>query len=119
MTVHDGVHVGPRFVDRAVDEALEREVALALDAVAFEIVDDDVGRLDVRGCQTSRLQEAIRVARVAHADVTVAVDHRFTEQDPIGKREFSSLIDGKRVLHRPTPFGLRKNLLPVVLTINN
>jgi hypothetical protein len=94
VVVDDGLDVRAAAVDLAVDEALEVERARVVDGAAVEVVLHDVARADQLRRQRSREQVALRLPRVAHAHVSVAVDHALVGQDPIGGDE---VLDQTRV----------------------
>src|SRR5262249_6661428 len=89
MIVDDGVHVGPCFIDRAVNEALEvgRRCVL-IDGVAVERVFDNVGALDALGCARARQEVMPRIVRVPRADVTERIDDALVRQNAIGRHQF-------------------------------
>ena len=68
-----------------MQEALgaERPVVLA-GRRAVEREREDIARLDERGGTVAREQEAVGIARMAHADVSVFVEHAVMRQDPVG-----------------------------------
>ena len=45
---------------------------------------EDVAGLDERGRTIARQQEAVGIAGMAHADVSVFVEHAMMRQDPVG-----------------------------------
>jgi hypothetical protein len=61
----------------------ERPVVLA-GRRAVERERQDIARLDERGGTIAREQEAIGRARMAHADVSVFVEHTVMRQDTVG-----------------------------------
>ena len=70
MVVHHGVHVRPRLVDGAVDEALEiRRAAALVDRRAVEGIFDDVVALDALGRTRPRQQIMLRIVGVPGADM--------------------------------------------------
>ena len=108
------IDLRPRRVDRGMQEALgaERPVVLARRrAVEREL--QDVARLDERGGAIARQQEATRIVRMAHADVSVFVEHAVMRQDPVGddqivdralqcrhQMRMFSCVNATRALHR-------------------
>src|SRR5262245_48878586 len=84
MGMHDRNHVGARFIDRAVDEALEVRLALvAAQHVALQIELHDVARLDELRSERAREEVALRVFGMAHADVAVRIDHVLIGENPV------------------------------------
>ena len=70
MVVHHGVHVRPRLVDGAVDEALEiRRAAALVDRRAVVGIFDDVVALDALGRARPRQQIMLRIVGVPGADM--------------------------------------------------
>ena len=70
MVVHHGVHVRPRLVDGAVDEALQiRRAAALVDRGAVESIFDDVVALDALRRARPRQQIMLRIVGVASADM--------------------------------------------------
>ncbi|OLB11494.1 MAG: hypothetical protein AUH18_06065 [Candidatus Rokubacteria bacterium 13_2_20CM_69_10] len=87
MRVHDGVDVGARFVDRAMDEALEIGLAAVAHRCAIELELHDVVTLDQLGTERAREQVARGMRRVAQAHVAIRVDDVFVGQDSVGDDE--------------------------------
>ena len=82
------IHVRPRLVDLAVDEALEEHAAAALvDGIAIEIELHDVGGGDVRRRHRARHQVAVRIGRVADADMAKGVEHALIGQNAVRRDE--------------------------------
>ncbi len=78
------IDLGPRGIDRRVQEALRAErpvVVVHRRSVEREL--EDVAGLDERAGTGAREQEAARIARMAHADVSVFVEHAVIRQDPV------------------------------------
>ena len=70
MIVHHGVHVRPRLIDGAVDEALEIWRAAAfVDRGAVESIFDEVVALDALGRARPRQQKMLRIVGVAGTDM--------------------------------------------------
>ena len=93
MGVHHRLHVGPRLVDAAVDEALVIErPAVVLRRRAVEVELHDVGLADHLGRERAGEEEAARVARMAHADVAVGIDDVFVREDAVRDHEVADEI---------------------------
>ena len=78
MAVHHRIDVRPRLVDLAVDEALAVEqlaVVLGIDGLAVEIEHQNVGGGHQFRRDRARDQIAVRIARIAHADMAEGVEH--------------------------------------------
>ena len=89
MVVHHGVHVRPRFVDRAVDEALQIGRAAALvDRRAVEGIFDDVVALDALRRARPRQQIMLRIVGMPGADMAEGIDDALVGQDAIGGHQF-------------------------------
>ena len=89
VAVHDRLHVGPRLIDRAVNEALGEQPRLRrLHRSRSEIEFENVARGDQRGSQRARHQVAGRIGRVADADVPIGVEHAFVGEDAARRRQF-------------------------------
>ncbi len=72
------IDVRPRLVDLAVDEALAvKQLAIVpgVDGLAVEIEHENIGRRHRFRRERARDQIAVRVARVAHADMAEGVEH--------------------------------------------
>ena len=90
MAVHHRVDVGPRLVDFAVDEALAVEqlaVVLGIDGLAVEVEDENVGGGHRFRRDRARDQIAVRIARVAHADMAEGIEHVQSRQRAVGGDE--------------------------------
>ena len=87
MRMHDGIDIGPRLEDLAVQVALAvhppaaRIDRLAVGDAEFEHV---LGSHE-RGRHGAGQQEAGWVLGRAHADMAEAVEHGLVHQDPIGR----------------------------------
>ena len=89
MVVHDRHDIRPRFVERAVDEPLEvRRAAARIDRRAIERELHDVIRLDAIGCTRAREKIALRIVRIAHADVSEGIDHALAREDAVCRDKF-------------------------------
>ena len=90
MAVHHRIDVRPRLVDLAVDEALAVEqlaVVLGIDGLAVEIEHEDIGRGHRFRRDRARHQIAMRIARIAHADMTEGIEHVEPRQRAVGGDE--------------------------------
>ena len=83
------MHVGPRAVDLAVDEALEIDApARRVDRAAVEVERQDVGRRrPAPGAMLRASRKCSADAVMPDADVTEAVDDALVVEDAIGDRE--------------------------------
>ena len=82
MAVHDGLNIGPRLVDLAVNEALEKTAAaICVDWVAFQIVLEDVAGGHQRRRKRSRHQVMAGRRRMAQRDVTEGIDNALRRED--------------------------------------
>ena len=89
MVVHHGVHVRPRLVDRAVDEALQIGRAAALvDRGAVERIFDDVVALDALGRAGAGQQIMLRIVRMPRADMAEGIDDALIGQNAVGGHQF-------------------------------
>ena len=85
MIVAHRHHVRPRLVDLAVNDALEEQPVLArAHRPVVEIERDDVVGGDLGGRHAAGEPVALRVARIARADVAIGVEHAVVAQDPVG-----------------------------------
>ena len=88
VTVHDGVDVGARTVDLAVDETLEVDAASAgIVRVAVQVERQDVVRGHESRRHVAREQEMRWRCVVPHADVSEAVDDTLVVQNAVGDGE--------------------------------
>ena len=88
MAVDDGIHIGAHFENFAVDEALQIGFAATLvDHVAVEVAGQDVVGLHQGRGHAAGNEKALRVGRVAHADVAKAVEHTLVDQDVVGQHQ--------------------------------
>src|SRR5262245_32051825 len=93
MIVNDGMNVRPRLIQSPMYEALEiRRPSLWVDrcAVQYEL-HDIVFRDGIRRTRT-RQEVALRVFRVAKADMTERIDNAFARKNAIGGNEFVNEI---------------------------
>ena len=85
MVVAHGIHVGARLEDLAMDHALGiRTRHRRHDRVGVEVVFQDVVRLDQRGRARARQEIALRVLRMAHADVAEGIQNALVGDDAVG-----------------------------------
>ena len=83
--MHHRIHVRPRLVDLAMDEALDIGLPAArVERLAVEVEGYDVGHRDVARGDSLRLQVLLGIARVAHADMAEAVEHGVVDEDVVG-----------------------------------
>ena len=96
--MHHGHHLRAGAVDLAVDVALADRVALArrVERLAVEAVLQQVAGLHRLRGDIAREDEALRVARRAHADVPVGVDHAVLGEDAVRRDE----VFEKGLVHR-------------------
>ena len=88
MTVDDGIHVGPDFVDFAVNETFEGQPAAALiDRVGVEVELHDVLGGHERRRQRARHQVAVWIRRMPDAHMPGFIEHALLGQDAIGRDE--------------------------------
>ena len=88
MAVHDGVDVGPRLVDFAVDEALDvHEPPGLIDRIGIEVVLHDVGGGDDRRRLRARQEIAVRRMGMADRHMAVAVEHALVGEDAVRRDE--------------------------------
>src|SRR5258705_10071480 len=93
MAVHDGLNIGPRLVDFAMYEALEETATpIRVDRIAVEAVLDDVPGRYQRRRDRARHQVALGCRRMAHRDVTEAVDHALGGEDAARGRQVRDLL---------------------------
>ena len=84
MAVDYRIHVRPHLVDFAVDEALQEHAAAVLvDGIGIEVELHDVGSRHVRGRHRARDQIAIRIGRMADADMTIGIEHPLVGEDMV------------------------------------
>ncbi len=97
MAVHDGLNIGPRPVDLAVDESFQKTgAAPGIAGIAVQIVLDDViGRHQCRR-DRARHQIAIGRPRVAHRDVAECVDDALGDEDAAGRSQVRDLFGRDR-----------------------
>jgi hypothetical protein len=88
MAVHHAVDVGSRFVEAAMDEALEIGwTTIVAHDFAIERELHDVALLDELGAARARQEKALGIGRVAHADMAIGVDHALMRQNAVGDDE--------------------------------
>ena len=92
MRVHNGGDVGPRLEDRRMDEALEIGLALIVDRFAFLVELDQVVALDQFRRARARHEEALRIVRVAHADMAIGIDDVLVRQNTVGHHEVAQKV---------------------------
>jgi hypothetical protein len=83
----DGVDLGPRLVDRTVDEPLQITRPRVVHRRAVELELDDVGARHELRAERAREQVMIRLARMADADMAVGVDHILLRQNAVGDHQ--------------------------------
>ena len=88
MTVHDGVDIGTRPVDFAVDEALQVDASSGrVERFAVEIEGDEVFTVHEAGCHVAGEQKVPGRTVVARAHVPEAVDHALVVENAVGEHE--------------------------------
>ena len=99
MRMDDGVHIRPRAVDLAVDEALEemRDARRRADRLAVEIVLDDVGGGDEGRGEVAPEQIAAGIRGVAKADMAIGVEHALVDQNAVRRDEVFGHVGRLRV----------------------
>ena len=90
------MHVGARFIDGAVDEALDvrrRRIIGQRRAVEREL--ENVLRFDQLRAARAREQVALGMQRMSHADVSISIDHALRREDAVGDDEVvDALLEG-------------------------
>jgi hypothetical protein len=116
VVVTHGVHVRPRLENLAMDHTLRIGPFLRRhDRVRVEIVFEDVGGLHQRRGARAREEVALRVSRMAHADVAEGIQEAFVGDDPVGGRKVAAQVCEsvrhghfprlRRRLHAPSVHG--------------
>jgi hypothetical protein len=99
VVMADRIHVRPRFVDLAVDHHLAVEPhARRHHRLGIERHLQHVGRLDQLGGAVPRDEIAVRILRVADADVSERVDDAFVGENAVGDGELVAQL-GEWVRH--------------------
>src|SRR5262245_25300855 len=81
----DRMDIGPRFVDRGVNESLEIERTLFVtNRLSVEAQFDDVVALDQLGCERAGEEKMLWIVGIANADMAVSVHHLLAREDAIG-----------------------------------
>ena len=75
MRMHYRRHVGTRFENCRMDEALEIGLALVVDRFALLVELDQIVTLDQFRRQRARHEKTLRIVGMPHADMAVSVDH--------------------------------------------
>jgi hypothetical protein len=68
-----------------------RHAATRIDGRAVERELHQILELDERGAALARQDEALAIARIAHADVTERIDDAFVREDAVGGHEAAKL----------------------------
>ena len=85
--------VAARLIDAAMDHPLGiKPHPGALHRLGIELVFEDVVGLDQKRRARARQEIAVRIGRMAHADMAEGIDHAFIGQDAVGKAEFRDEI---------------------------
>src|SRR2546423_258628 len=93
MMVTYGVDVRPRLEDLAMDHALRIGPRHRRhDWVGVEIVFEDVVRLHQSGCTRAREKIALRIVRMAHADMAEGIEDALVGDDTVGGREIAAQV---------------------------
>src|SRR6266513_5710537 len=97
MAVHDGMNIGPRLVDLAVDESLEEtRPAVGVAGIAVQVVLDDVIGRYQGGGDRARHQVTLGRLGMAHRDVAEGVDDALGDEDAARRGEVRDLLGGDR-----------------------
>ena len=87
------VHVRPRLEDLAVDHALRIGPRHRRhDRIGVEIVFEDVVGLHQRRRARAREKIALRIVRIAHADVAEGIENAFVGDDAVRGREIAAQV---------------------------
>src|SRR6266850_1136174 len=97
MAMHDGLSIGPRLVDLAMDKPLDKTGApIRVHGIAVQIVlDDVVGRHQSRR-ERSRHQISVGRCGMPQRDVTEAIDDALRREYAAGRGEIRNKIGGDR-----------------------
>ena len=102
MRVHHRHHVGPRFENSAMNEALEIEVAFFFShRLAVERELDDVVMSDQFRSQRTGEKKTVRSLRMTNADMAISVDHFLMSEDAVGDDEIVKKIVEVRHYNSP------------------
>src|SRR6266513_1446704 len=97
MAVHDGMNIGPRLVDLAVDESLEEtRAAVGVAGIAVQVVLDDVIGRYQGGGDRARHQVTLGRLGMAHRDVVEGVADALGDEDAARRGEVRDLLGGDR-----------------------
>src|SRR5437879_3986474 len=76
MAMHNGLNIGPRLVNLAMDKTLQKTgAAIRADSIAVEVVLDDVVGCDQRRRDRARHQITVGCSGMAHRNVAEAIDN--------------------------------------------
>src|ERR1044071_5742290 len=102
MMAH-GVHVRTRLENLAVDHALRIRPLLGWDdRIGVEVVFEDVISLHQGGCARTREKVALRIVRIAHADVSEGIENALVSDDPVCDRKIAAQLC-ERIGHETFP----------------
>jgi len=89
MMMAHGIDVRPRLENLAMDHALRIGThGRRNDRVGIKIVFEDVLRLHQRGRARAREEIAVRIVRIAHADMAEGIEHALIGDEPVsGSRD--------------------------------
>ncbi len=121
MAVHHRIDVRPRLVNLAVDEALavkQHAVIFGIDRLAVEIEHQDIGRGDRFRRDRTRDHIAVRIARIAHADMAEGVEHVKPRQRAIGGDEIVDQTASSRPEARARRDGAARDDLAFIYRIS-
>ena len=89
VAVNDSVDLRARFVGRTMDVALNVErTVVGVDRAAVEVELDDIASVHQLGAARAGQQIAVRIGRMADADVAAGIDHVLVGEDAVGNYEF-------------------------------
>ena len=92
MGVYDRVHVGTRFVDRAVNKSFEiQRATVGADRMPVQGEFHNVGALDQLRTARPRQQVALGMVGMAHTDVAIGIYHAFVGEDAVGDHELADV----------------------------
>ena len=103
MGVNDSMDVGPRLVDRGMNEALEVErTLLVAHRLAVEAQLDDVLALHQLGRDRVREEEMLGIVGIADAHVAVGVHHLLSREDTVGDDQILNDVTSRLLMVDPT-----------------
>src|SRR4051794_10470728 len=97
MVMAHYVYVRPGLEDLAMDHAFRIGPLLRRDdRVGIEIVFENVVRLHQARCARAREEIAVRISRMAHADMTERIQNAFVRNNPVSGGKITAQV-GDRV----------------------